>query len=87
MNKTIIENAVHLKTAKGREHLRKISRTGMISALGEYTPLEFVYALDYIEKLEEEILWLRCLEEAGVDSWSGVELAYELFKEYKKELE
>ena len=34
---------------------RKLSGEGMISALGEYTPSEFVELLDYINYLKEEL--------------------------------
>ena len=32
---------------------------------------------DYYELVNDQ-KWLRCLESAGVDSWEGIEYAYEL---------
>jgi hypothetical protein len=33
------------------------------------------------ESLKEDALWLRCLENAGVDNWQGMDFAIELLKE------
>jgi len=37
------------------------------------------------KKLLERDLWLNCLEQAGVDNWQGIDMAYELKEEYEKE--
>lgn len=39
---------------------------------------------DY-DRLLKDSQWLGCLEEAGVDNWSGIDLAHEINKQYKKE--
>ncbi len=31
------------------------------------------------EEIHEKIRWLECLESAGIDNWSGFEIAQELF--------
>jgi len=31
---------------------------------------------EYLEGLKQEAEWLNCLEQAGVDNWSGIEQAY-----------
>jgi hypothetical protein len=36
-----------------------------------------------IERLEERDFWLTCLEQAGVDNWQGLDLAYEIKNEYE----
>lgn len=33
------------------------------------------HLLDTIERLDERVDWLECLEAAGVDNWSGIEEA------------
>ena len=30
---------------------------------------------------EKDLLWLQCLEDAGVDNWSGIDYAKELYNE------
>lgn len=32
-------------------------------------------------RMEEQITWLNCLEQAGVDNWEGISYAHDLFKE------
>jgi hypothetical protein len=39
---------------------------------------------DY-EALQADSLWLGCLEEAGVDNWSGISEAFTLKKQYAAE--
>lgn len=34
-----------------------------------------------IKRIEEDLNWLECLENAGVDNWSGYDYAQELFNE------
>lgn len=34
---------------------------------------------------EKSLLWLACLEDAGVDNWSGIDYARELFRDALKE--
>lgn len=50
-----------------KEQLKKYrelaENTAMVSALGEYTPLEFIELLDYIEELEEQLSELQTKEE------------------------
>lgn len=57
-----------------------------------------VYYLDKIKTLEshveqldkrnddmfEDVIWLRCLEAAGVDNWEGYEIAAEMYNEEKE---
>ncbi len=33
------------------------------------------------ESLKEDVDWLQCLENAGVDNWSGIDYARELQQE------
>lgn len=35
---------------------------------------------------EKDLLWLQCLEEAGVDNWSGIDYAKDLYNERLAEL-
>jgi len=35
----------------------------------------------YIEAVGQQLLWLACLEEAGVDNWGGYDYARQLYKE------
>ena len=46
-----------------------------------------LYPDDYIRELESDQRWLRALEDAGVDNWSGISFAYELMEEYAKDEE
>ena len=39
---------------------------------------------DY-DRLLKDSQWLGCLEEAGVDNWSGIDFAHEINEQYKKE--
>lgn len=39
---------------------------------------------DYEEMLNE-IVWLRCLDEAGVDNWEGYSYASDLYREASKD--
>ena len=32
----------------------------------------------------DDLTWLTCLEDAGVDNWSGIEYAIQLMKEMKE---
>lgn len=34
---------------------------------------------------EKRLLWLECLEDAGVDNWGGMEFAQELYRDALKE--
>jgi hypothetical protein len=36
------------------------------------------------DSMIEDIEWLTCLEDAGVDNWSGIEFAIQLHKEMKE---
>jgi hypothetical protein len=38
-------------------------------------------SLDKYEDLVADSDWLRCLEQAGVDDWEGVDYAAQLFRE------
>ena len=45
-------------------------------------PLNWRMAMEReFAELKEKLLWLRCLEEAGVDNWQGIEYAQELYLE------
>jgi hypothetical protein len=35
--------------------------------------------------IEKKLLWLECLEQAGVDNWAGIDYAYDLRTEYEEE--
>lgn len=35
-----------------------------------------------LDEMKERIFWLECLENAGVDNWTGIEYAYDLKDEY-----
>lgn len=43
--------------------------------------------LSMYEELKSRDIWLSCLENAGVDNWSGIDYAYDLHKEFEKEEE
>lgn len=34
--------------------------------------------IDYFDYLECREFWLNCLEQAGVDNWVGIDVAYEI---------
>ena len=36
------------------------------------------------EDMLDDLTWLTCLEDAGVDNWSGYEYAVQLLKEMKE---
>jgi hypothetical protein len=36
------------------------------------------------EDMLDDLTWLTCLEDAGVDNWSGYEYAIQLLKEMKE---
>ena len=36
-------------------------------------------------RLVEDQMWLRCLQNAGVDNWEGISYAYELKQELDEE--
>ena len=38
-------------------------------------------SLKEYESLKEDELWLRCLEDAGVDNWSGYSYALDILEE------
>lgn len=38
-----------------------------------------------LKDLRESQLWLSCLEDAGVDDWDGISLAYKLMAEQWEE--
>ena len=39
---------------------------------------------DY-EEMQQELLWLQALEDAGVDNWEGFDEAREIYQEYLRE--
>jgi len=45
-------------TKKKHAEYRKLAETGMTSALGEYTPKEFIELLDYIEEREKLLQYI-----------------------------
>lgn len=42
---------------------------------------EVTISLSEYESLKEDARWLQALENAGVDNWSGIDFARELFNE------
>lgn len=38
-----------------------------------------VISLEEYAEMKEELRWLQCLEEAGVDNWDGYDYALELY--------
>ncbi len=36
------------------------------------------------EQLLKDHLWLQCLDEAGVDNWGGIDVAFDLRREYNQ---
>lgn len=34
--------------------------------------------------IQDEMTWLACLDEAGVDDWDGIDYAHELYDEIQK---
>ena len=38
--------------------------------------------LKALKKLEEDSIWVTCLEHAGVDTWGGYDYAMDLFEEF-----
>lgn len=36
------------------------------------------------EQLLKDQLWLQCLDEAGVDNWGGIDVAFDLRREYNQ---
>lgn len=50
------------KSKETRKRGGKIATSGMISALGEYTPVEFVALLEYIDELESKLSKALCGE-------------------------
>lgn len=47
----------------------------------EYTSPFVTIPRALYESLLEDAAWLRSLEDAGVDNWSGIDFAYELHNE------
>lgn len=41
--------------------------------------------LEYFDSLLDDLDWLSCLEAAGVDNWSGIDVAREIQQEMKEE--
>lgn len=37
--------------------------------------------VEVLKEADEQLLWLQCLEDAGVDNWSGCDHAADLFRE------
>lgn len=37
------------------------------------------------DALNDELMWLQCLEAAGVDNWEGIDFAHELFEDLNEE--
>ena len=37
------------------------------------------------KKIKDRLVWLDCLEQAGVDNWEGMEYAQELYQDYTGE--
>lgn len=54
------------KNPSTRAEWRRLAGTGMVSAIGEYTPVEFISLIDYIEQLEKE------LNDALSGKWVGL---------------
>lgn len=50
----------------------------------QYKPT-ITITLEEYEALLEQSLWVRCLEDAGVDNWSGYDYAIEALEEAKAE--
>jgi hypothetical protein len=50
----------------------RIGSLRAIAALAEFK--------DEIDDNEDEAKWMQCLENAGVDNWSGIEYAQELYE-------
>lgn len=44
--------------------------------------MEFV---EVLKEADEQLLWLQCLESAGVDNWSGCDYAADLLREEQGE--
>jgi hypothetical protein len=40
-------------------------------------------AVDTLERLKDQALWLECLELAGVDNWGGCDYAGDLYERIK----
>lgn len=39
-----------------------------------------------LKNYAEDMLWLECLEDAGVDSWEGIDYAKELYQQRMNEI-
>jgi hypothetical protein len=48
---------------------------------GSMSDKTITISLDKYEDLVADSDWLRCLEQAGVDDWEGVDYAAQLFRE------
>ena len=62
--------------------IHKLPSREQIAAIQEEESGVYISRERYEELLAAEF-WLQCLEEAGVDNWCGMELAGEIFREYK----
>lgn len=47
----------------------------------QYGKDQFVIDADEYREIQEQLRWLSCLEEAGVDNWGGIGFAKELHQE------
>lgn len=48
----------------------------------EKTPNKVIIDVEEYEDLLQDQRWLNCLQDAGVDNWSGYDFACELYEEY-----
>lgn len=46
---------------------------------------DIVKFMSNLEDAEEQLLWLQCLESAGVDNWSGCDYAADLMRDAEDE--
>lgn len=51
----LLELTKDARSPEIRKAWRKLATKGMISALGEYTPVELVALIDYIDELEQKL--------------------------------
>ena len=65
-------------------HYRQVARVqgNGLHAGHAYVPKEvYLSVFNHLQRLRERDDWLSCLEAAGVDNWTGIEYAQELFLE------
>jgi cobalamin biosynthesis Co2+ chelatase CbiK len=63
---------------KLRDVIQELRRTPM--HLANIIPL-LQEAADKLDKNEDQLHWLSCLEDAGVDNWEGIEEAQRMYRE------